>query len=75
MYSKWGRGEDLGEPFSFECQKRGFDAIPHLELLQNVGHVMLDRLFGQMQLVSNLLIALAGRHKLQNFTLALAQLV
>ena len=33
---------------------RGFGAPPHVELAQDVGHVVLDRLLGELQLFSNL---------------------
>jgi len=31
----------------FLCQQCGFDTVPDLELLQNVGHVMFDGFFAE----------------------------
>jgi len=52
-------------------QDGGLHAIMHLQLLQDIRHVMLDRFFRQVQLQPDLFIARAGRDQGQNFTLTL----
>ena len=42
-------------------QDGGLHAIMHLQLLQDIRHVMLDRFFRQVQLQPDLFIARAGR--------------
>jgi hypothetical protein len=43
-----GRGSSAFWALAGACQQRSLDAVAHLELLQNVRHVVLDCLFGQM---------------------------
>src|SRR4051794_32314686 len=52
----------------------GLDPVADLKLLQDVGHVMLDCLLGQGELLADLLVALALGDALQNLALPLGQL-
>ncbi len=54
---------------SFLRHERGFDPIAHLQLLKNIAHMMLDRLFAEMELVPNFLVTSSHRQKLENLML------
>ena len=73
LVPKWS-GALLG-PLPGPRQQRRLDPVPHLQLLQDVGHVVLDRLLAELQLRADLLVAVAARHPLQDLALALGQVI
>ena len=52
-------------------QQSGLNAIPHLELLENVGHVVLDRLLLKVEFSADLLVAAALGDEAKYLLLAL----
>src|SRR5215208_7423586 len=56
-------------------QQRRLDAVAHLELLQDVRHVVLDGLLAEMQLHADFFIAIAGGDPLQDLPLPLGKAV
>jgi len=45
---------------------RSFDPVPYMQFLQDIGHIMLDGFFSQIQGARDFLIALPLRYMLEN---------
>jgi hypothetical protein len=57
------------------CDKRRLNPIIGLKLLQDVGHIVFDRFFCQVKLVTNLAIGITLSYQLKDRALPLVQLV
>ena len=53
--------------WTFKRHYRRLHPVMHLELLKDVGNIMLHRFFGQVQLQADLLVAGAGGDQFQYF--------
>ena len=56
-------------------EKRCFNAIPYLQLLEDDTHVMLDRFLAQVKRFANFLVAHPHSHKIKDIALAHGQMV